>query len=64
MSSPLAPSAKLLVTLGSIAVLAKEVVEAPIAYPDVAPLGALLADPDLAVWLEQMERLHALPATR
>lgn len=62
MSSPLAPAPMLLVKLGTIVRLA-QIAQTPkrLAPDQQARLASALSDNELNNWLEQMDRLAALP---
>ena len=61
---PLHPAPTLLVKLGSIAVHAQEAA-GPLGHPlDLEAMKPLLADPEVAAWLDEMGRLALIPLRR
>lgn len=61
---PLSPPTSLLAKVGSIAAHAEELFS-PDGHPaDQATIEALLVDPEVQQWLEQMRGLALLPARR
>jgi len=64
VSSPLQPSMRLLVTLGSIAIYAERQRLGPLNVEDYEAFRTLSNDAELATWLEQMDRLAFLPVKR
>lgn len=62
--NPFLPSISLLVKLGSIAVHADELTSADGHQFDAAAIRSLLADPDIAEWIRQMNKEAFLPIKR
>lgn len=63
-SDPLAPSAELLVKLGSLIVHADEAMTPGGHSFDVEAFRGLLQDPEVVAWLEAMQALALLPVKR
>lgn len=64
MQDPLKPTATLLIKLGSLAVHAEEFLS-PNGHPfDRTSVYMLLNDPEVAEWLQQMDKMAFLPKKR
>lgn len=64
MPDPLVPSPKLLCKLGSIVVHADELLS-PFGHAvDREALSALMADPDVQAWIDDMGRMALVPVKR
>jgi len=64
MSDPLKPSISLLVKLGSIAVHAEELLSSKGHDFDKRTIDALLTDPEVWEWRQQMDKMAMLPLKR
>ena len=64
MSDPLTPSPQVLVKLGSAIIHAAEFLS-PQGYPlDKQAFNQLLVDPDVLLWIRQMDEMGMLPVMR
>ena len=64
MADPLKPDATVLIKLGSIAVHADEFLSSDGSHFDAEAIRGLVADPEVADWLKQMDAMAFLPKKR